>query len=84
MSPPQTDEDRTINAELLPDAGKVSIDAGKPWGKGLIEDIRTTVGTHWVSEMVSRIHKQSSCRRASNPESFLTNSMFPLFSPDQL
>lgn len=53
MSPPQDADEKRINAELVPDAGKVTIDAGKPWGKGLMEDIRTTVGTHWVSEMVS-------------------------------
>jgi hypothetical protein len=41
------------NQELIPDAGKVTLDPAKPWGRGLVEDIKKTVGTHWVSEMVN-------------------------------
>jgi len=41
------------NNDLVEDAGKVHLDKGEPWGKGIIKDIRRTVGTHWVSEMTN-------------------------------
>ena len=39
--------------DLVEGAGKVTIEAGKPWGRGFIEDFKRTVGTHWVSEMIN-------------------------------
>lgn len=39
--------------ELDPDAGKVTLDPPQPWGVGIINDIRRTVGSHWVEEMTN-------------------------------
>jgi hypothetical protein len=48
------DSVRTVrNVDLVPDAGKIAMDEGKPWGRGIMSDIRTTVGTHWISEMTN-------------------------------
>ncbi|KAL7577993.1 hypothetical protein ACA910_007609 [Epithemia clementina (nom. ined.)] len=41
------------NAELVPGAGKVHMDAAEGCGKGIINDIRRTVGTHWVGEVTN-------------------------------
>lgn len=42
----------TENAQtVLEDAGKVHLEPAQPWGKGIIKDIRRTVGTHWWSEV---------------------------------
>ena len=41
------------NADLIPDAGKMTMDEGQMWGKGLIADFKRTVGTHWVREMTN-------------------------------
>lgn len=41
------------NAELMEDAGKVHMDAAQMWGKGIINDFRQTVGTHWWKEMTN-------------------------------
>ena len=41
------------NAELIPDAGKVHMDEGQPWGVGIINDFKRTVGTHWVTEFTN-------------------------------
>jgi hypothetical protein len=43
----------TSNKDLIPDAGKVKLDPAMPWGRGLLNDFKTTIGTHWVSEMVN-------------------------------
>jgi hypothetical protein len=45
------------NAELIVDAGKVSIDEPKMWGRGIISDMKSTVGTHWLEEMRNLNHK---------------------------
>ena len=41
------------NADLIPDAGKLTMDEGQMWDKGMISDIKRTVGTHWVKEMTN-------------------------------
>ena len=38
----------TSNADLVEGAGKVKLDEAKGWGKGIISDIKNTVGSHWV------------------------------------
>jgi hypothetical protein len=45
------------NAELIVDAGKVNIDDPKMWGRGIISDMKSTVGTHWLEEMRNLNHK---------------------------
>jgi hypothetical protein len=48
------DSVRTVkNADLIPDAGKIVMDKGKPWGRGIVHDVKTTIGTHWVQEMTN-------------------------------
>lgn len=34
--------------QILAEAGKVHLDTAQSWGKGVIGDIKRTVGTHWV------------------------------------
>lgn len=46
-------DDSVANADLLEDAGAVHLDEAQPWGRGMIKDFKTTVGTHWVSEMTN-------------------------------
>ena len=41
------------NAELVPDAGKVHMDEAEGCGRGIIKDIRRTVGSHWVEEFTN-------------------------------
>ena len=41
------------NDDLMEDAGKVVLDQAQPWGRGFIADIKRTVGTHWVEEMIN-------------------------------
>lgn len=41
------------NDDLMEDAGKVHMDEAQMWGQGIINDIRRTVGTHWVSEIMN-------------------------------
>jgi len=41
------------NDELVEDAGKVHLDAAQPWGRGMLADVKRTVGTHWVAEMTN-------------------------------
>lgn len=41
------------NEDLVPHAGKVFIEPGKPWGRGLYDEVKSTIGTHWVSEVTN-------------------------------
>jgi len=41
------------NKDLVADAGKVHLDPAQPWGKGIIADVKRTVGTHWVKEVTN-------------------------------
>jgi hypothetical protein len=41
------------NAELVPDAGKIQLEKGNPWGRGILQDMKRTVGTHWLKEMTN-------------------------------
>ena len=41
------------NKDLVEGAGKVHMASPQYWGKGIIKDIRTTVGTHWLKEMIN-------------------------------
>jgi len=41
------------NDSLVEGAGQVHMEPAAPWGKGIIRDVRTTVGTHWISEMIN-------------------------------
>lgn len=43
----------TSNVDLMPDAGKVHIDEAQMWGRGIVNDFKRTVGTHWVKEMIN-------------------------------
>jgi hypothetical protein len=52
------------NAELVPHAGKITMDEPAYFGKGIIKDFKTTVGTHWigVSRHQEQKHKQSTSK----------------------
>jgi hypothetical protein len=39
------------NQDLMADAGKVKLDDGRPWGRGIWMDFKETTGTHWWSEV---------------------------------
>ena len=41
------------NADLVPDAGKVKMEEGRLWGKAIIDDIKNTVGSHWIQGMTN-------------------------------
>jgi hypothetical protein len=45
------------NAELMVDAGKVTIHESNMWGRGIISDMKSTIGTHWLEEMRNLNHK---------------------------
>jgi hypothetical protein len=63
MTPKQHDEtgvydEKTLSSpvsdnDLIENCGKVHIDEAQMWGKGIIADIKRTVGTHWVGEMTN-------------------------------
>jgi hypothetical protein len=41
--------DKTIgNNDLIPNAGKVILSPAQPYGRGLINDVKSTLGTWWV------------------------------------
>ena len=37
------------NNDLVENAGKITIDPAQSWGRGIIGDIKRTVGTHWLA-----------------------------------
>ncbi|CAB9500555.1 Electroneutral sodium bicarbonate exchanger 1 [Seminavis robusta] len=41
------------NESLVEGAGKVKLDEPQSWGRGIINDLRRTVGTHWFQEMTN-------------------------------
>ena len=41
------------NKDLIPDAGKVPLDAGKPCGRGMWQDVTGTILPHWVKGMTN-------------------------------
>eukprot|EP00327_Prymnesium_parvum_P008782 CAMPEP_0182818672 /NCGR_PEP_ID=MMETSP0006_2-20121128/12152_1 /TAXON_ID=97485 /ORGANISM="Prymnesium parvum, Strain Texoma1" /LENGTH=106 /DNA_ID=CAMNT_0024945159 /DNA_START=55 /DNA_END=371 /DNA_ORIENTATION=+ len=41
------------NAELIPHAGKVVMDAPQTWGRGIVGDFKRTIGSHWCKEMTN-------------------------------
>lgn len=41
------------NKDLVEGAGDVHLSAPQWWGKGIISDIRSTVGTYWLKEMIN-------------------------------
>jgi len=41
------------NDEIDPDAGKVHLDAAQPWGRGIINDFKQTVGTWWFKDVTN-------------------------------
>jgi hypothetical protein len=43
----------TENSKLVLDAGKIHLDPANSMGRGIISDIKTTVGSHWRSEMTN-------------------------------
>jgi hypothetical protein len=45
------------NAELIVDAGKITLDEPQMWGRGIISDMKRTIGTHWLNEMRNFNHK---------------------------
>jgi hypothetical protein len=47
-------EERQLSyEEAMAQAGKIIVDTPEMWGKGIINDIKRTVGTHWVEEMTN-------------------------------
>ena len=36
------------NNELIPDAGKVKLDKAQGCGRGVVKDVKSTVGTWWL------------------------------------
>jgi hypothetical protein len=58
IMPPRADENKLDDAELQPlaksyeeilaNAGKVHLEPAQNWGKGIMQDFKRTVGTHWV------------------------------------
>ena len=43
----------TPNEELMKDAGVIKMDESQSCGRGIIADIKRTVGTHWVEGMTN-------------------------------
>ena len=41
------------NQDLIENAGKVKLDDPERWGKGIIKDIKGTIGKYWVAEMTN-------------------------------
>ena len=41
------------NMELIKHAGKVELDKPQMWGRGIVGDIKRTVGTHLLKEMIN-------------------------------
>ena len=41
------------NADLIDDAGEVHLAPAEPWGKGIINDFKRTIGTWWLKEMTN-------------------------------
>jgi hypothetical protein len=46
------DKDSNNNGDLIKDAGKVHIDEAQMWGRGIVNDVKRTIGTHWLREMM--------------------------------
>mmetsp|Transcript_86963 Transcript_86963/g.251180 ORF Transcript_86963/g.251180 Transcript_86963/m.251180 type:complete len:609 (+) Transcript_86963:177-2003(+) len=53
MAPDTSRKNILDNENLVENAGRVFIEPGKPWGRGLVQDFKSTVGTHWWSEMTN-------------------------------
>jgi hypothetical protein len=45
--------DSSNNNDLIEGAGKIHLAEAQLWGKGIIADVKRTVGTHWFSEMIN-------------------------------
>eukprot|EP00522_Entomoneis_paludosa_P018202 CAMPEP_0172446898 /NCGR_PEP_ID=MMETSP1065-20121228/6351_1 /TAXON_ID=265537 /ORGANISM="Amphiprora paludosa, Strain CCMP125" /LENGTH=619 /DNA_ID=CAMNT_0013198087 /DNA_START=229 /DNA_END=2088 /DNA_ORIENTATION=+ len=41
------------NDKIMEGAGVVHMDEGQPWGVGILNDMKRTVGTNWVKEMTN-------------------------------
>jgi hypothetical protein len=41
------------NDSLVEGAGKITLEKANMWGRGILSDVRTTVGTHWRSEVTN-------------------------------
>ncbi|KAL3908302.1 MAG: hypothetical protein SGPRY_009851 [Prymnesium sp.] len=41
------------NMELIKHAGQVHLDKPQMWGKGIVGDMKRTVGSHWLKEMIN-------------------------------
>jgi hypothetical protein len=55
-------KDKTIgNNDLIADAGKVKLAPAQPWGRGMCNDVKGTLGTWWVK--VSKQTPQSRSNR---------------------
>ena len=53
-TPPIVNCGTTVQLVLTPVLSTIDeTDEGKPWGKGLMSDFKTTIGTHWVEEMTN-------------------------------
>jgi hypothetical protein len=46
-------KDSSKNGDLIADAGKIHIDEAQMWGRGIVNDVKRTLGTHWVKEMIN-------------------------------
>ena len=45
--------DSSSNKDLMEDAGVIKMDDPMSWGKGIVNDFKRTVGTHWVEGMTN-------------------------------
>ena len=53
MSNNKNDRDLPSNESLDPNAGQVVLGEAQPWGKGVLNDIKSTVGTWWFKEVTT-------------------------------
>jgi hypothetical protein len=45
------------NTSLVEGAGDIHLQAAEMWGRGIVNDFKRTVGTHWFEEMTNFNHK---------------------------
>ena len=60
-------ERRVSDNDLVENAGKITIDEAQMWGRGILNDIKRTVGSHWLvvslwlcREIICRANKLNS------------------------
>jgi hypothetical protein len=48
-----TNRTHVSNDSLVEGAGKITLEKANMWGRGIVHDIKTTVATHWRSEITN-------------------------------